>query len=89
MRARFDLLGQGGMVFTLPPPVETSLQRAEVELHLATAMQLAATAGVKGKAVTPFLLADLAVRTGGRTLQANLSLLVNNARFAAELAAAY
>ncbi len=89
MRARFDRLGQGGMVFALPPPAESSLPRAEVELHIASALQAAASRGVKGKAVTPFLLAELSARTGGKSLTANLALLVNNARFAAALAIAY
>ncbi|HZI06192.1 MAG TPA: pseudouridine-5'-phosphate glycosidase, partial [Archangium sp.] len=38
VRARFDTLGQGGLLFTLPPPEETSLPRNEVELHIASAL---------------------------------------------------
>jgi pseudouridine-5'-phosphate glycosidase len=45
-------------------------------------------AGVTGKAVTPFLLAALAEETGGRSLDANLDLLQDNARVAAEVAMA-
>jgi len=89
MRARFDVLGQGGMLFAVPPPEETALPRAEVEQHLAAAMKQADGEGIRGKQVTPFLLGELVKRTGGRTLQANLALLENNARFAAELAVAY
>jgi pseudouridine-5'-phosphate glycosidase len=81
-------LGQGGMVFALPPPEEVALPRAEVELHIASALAEAERQGVRGKAVTPFLLADLAKRTGGKSLKANLALLTNNARFAGELAVA-
>jgi hypothetical protein len=40
------------------------------------------------KAATPFLLAEMAKRTGGKSLKANLALLSNNARFAGELAVA-
>jgi pseudouridine-5'-phosphate glycosidase len=47
-----------------------------------------AAAGVSGKAVTPFLLAALAEETGGRSLEANLALLEDNARVAAEVAVA-
>ena len=86
-RARFETLGQGGLLFALPPPEEASLQRAEVELHIAHALAEAERQGVRGKAVTPFLLGELARRTGGKSLQANLALLVNNARFAGALAA--
>ncbi len=89
LRARFDGLGQGGMIFALPPPEETALPRAEVELHIAAALAEADRQGIRGKAVTPFLLSEMARRTSGRTLRANLALLANNARFAGELAVAY
>jgi pseudouridine-5'-phosphate glycosidase len=89
MRARFDVLAQGGMVFALPPPSATALSAAEVEKHVAAALQAAAEQGVAGKAVTPFLLAELSKRTAGRSLQANLALLRNNAAFAGQLAVAY
>jgi pseudouridine-5'-phosphate glycosidase len=45
-------------------------------------------ARVTGKDVTPFLLARVAGRTGGRALRANLALLANNARIAGEIARA-
>jgi pseudouridine-5'-phosphate glycosidase len=88
-RARIEVLGQGGIVFALPPPAPSSLPAATVELHLSRALQKAATQGVKGKEVTPFLLRELVERTGGKTLRANMDLLVNNARFAGEVATAW
>jgi pseudouridine-5'-phosphate glycosidase len=81
-------LGQGGLVFALPPPGEVALPAHEVELHIASALAEAEHHNVRGKAVTPFLLSELARRTGGRSLKANLALLTNNARFAGELAVA-
>jgi pseudouridine-5'-phosphate glycosidase len=81
-------LGQGGLVFAQPPPEEVALPRAEVELHIAAALAEAERQNVRGKAVTPFLLSELARRTGGKSLKANLALLTNNARFAGELAVA-
>ena len=89
MSARFDVLGQGGLLFALPPPELTALPRNEVELHIAGALRAAQEAGVRGKAVTPFLLKELAFRTQGKSLAANLALLAHNARFAGELALAY
>jgi pseudouridine-5'-phosphate glycosidase len=89
LQARFDTLGQGGVLFTVPPPEETSLPRADVELHIAQAMAEADRQGIRGKAVTPFLLSEMARRTSGKTLRANLALLTNNARFAGQLAVAY
>ncbi|NNB94350.1 pseudouridine-5'-phosphate glycosidase [Corallococcus exiguus] len=87
--ARFEMLGQGGVLYTVPPPVEAALPRNDVELHIASALADADRQGVRGKAVTPFLLGEMAKRTGGKTLKTNLALLENNARFAGALAVAY
>jgi len=87
VRARGEL-GQGGLVFALPPPEEVALPREEVELHIASALAEAERQGIRGKAVTPFLLSDMAKRTGGKSLKTNLALLTNNSRFAGELAVA-
>ncbi len=81
-------LGQGGLVFAVPPPEAVALPRAEVEVQITAALAEAERQGVRGKAVTPFLLAELSRRTGGKSLAANLALLTNNARFAGELAVA-
>ena len=45
--------------------------------------------GVGGKEITPFLLSQLSQRSNGRTLDAKMALLENNARVAAKIAAAY
>jgi pseudouridine-5'-phosphate glycosidase len=87
VQARLEL-GQGGLVFALPPPEAVALPRTDVELHIASALAEAERQSVRGKAVTPFLLSELARRTGGKSLKANLALLANNARFAGELAVA-
>ena len=52
-------------------------------------MNRARAAQVRGPEVTPFLLAETARLTGGETLAANLALLEDNARVAAEVAVAY
>jgi len=88
MRARFDDGRQGGILFALPLPEPAALPRAEVEAHVEAALLLAARNGIRGKELTPFLLGEIARRTDGRSLSANLALLAQNARFAAELAAA-
>lgn len=88
IRARRDLK-QGGLVFTLPPPAKTALKPAEVETHVKAALALAKKKKIEGKAVTPFLLAQMVERTKGKTLAANLALLENNARYAAKLAVAF
>ncbi|MFN0064509.1 MAG: pseudouridine-5'-phosphate glycosidase [Myxococcaceae bacterium] len=86
MKIRFQDFGQGGMVFALPPPEDTSLPRDEVEEALAAALVEAKARGVRGKALTPFLLRALSSKTGGRTLRANVALLTHNAAFAAAVA---
>ncbi len=88
IRARRDLR-QGGMIFALPPPVKTALKRADVEKHVKAALALAKKKKIDGKAVTPFLLGQMLARTRGKSLQANLALLENNARYAAKVAVAF
>lgn len=86
LQARLDTLGQGGLLFTVPPPAESALPAAQVEKVIGEALAKADSQGVRGKDVTPFLLAQLAEATQGRTLKTNVDLIVNNARFAAQLA---
>lgn len=88
IRARRDLK-QGGMVFALPPPAKTALKRVDVEKHVKAALLLAKKKKIEGKAVTPFLLKEMLERTKGKSLQANLALLENNARYAAKIAVAF
>ena len=71
------------MVVAVPPPAP--LSRAEVETALADALLEASARKLPGKQVTPFLLSALSKATAGRTQSANLDLLENNARLAAEI----
>ncbi|HKI38315.1 MAG TPA: pseudouridine-5'-phosphate glycosidase [Gemmataceae bacterium] len=80
-------LGRAGVV--LARPLDTlALGWEEFEAALAEAERQAARQGVRGPALTPFLLARLAEITGGRTLRANQALIVANARLAAQVARA-
>jgi pseudouridylate synthase len=63
-------------------PAEALLQVLE------TALEDAEWKGITGAALTPFLLSQMAERSGGATLRANIALLENNARVAAEIARA-
>jgi pseudouridine-5'-phosphate glycosidase len=88
LHAQRDLLGLSqAIVLAVPPPVE--IPREEIDRALLAAEAEAARQGVSGKALTPFLLARIAEATGGRTLQANVALLTQNARVAAQIAVAY
>lgn len=79
-------LGLAGMLLAVPPPI--SLPRAEVDAAIARALARAAAAGIRGQAVTPFLLAAMAEETSGESIVSNVALLRNNARVAALVAAA-
>lgn len=69
-----------------PVPAEFEIASAEVEIAIDQATMLAERQGIRGKALTPFLLAELERLTGGKTLEANRALLVNNASIAARVA---
>jgi pseudouridylate synthase len=68
-----------------PVPEPHALPHQEAERAVAQAIALAERAGVRGKALTPFLLARMKELTGGHTLDANRALLVNNAAIAAQI----
>lgn len=70
-----------------PPPEETALDRQVLDDAVEGALAAARETGVRGPAVTPFLLAKLAELTDRSSLDANLDLLLANAGLAAELAA--
>jgi pseudouridine-5'-phosphate glycosidase len=79
----------GAILLCVPPPAESAIPSAEMERVIAEALAEAERQGVRGKDVTPFLLTTVARSTGGRSLEANVALLRNNARVAAQVAAAY
>jgi pseudouridine-5'-phosphate glycosidase len=77
------------VVVCVPVPEADELPAAEAEAAIAQAVEEAEAAGVRGRAVTPFLLTRLVELTDGRARRANEALLVNNARAAARIAAAW
>jgi pseudouridine-5'-phosphate glycosidase len=79
-------LGGGGVLFAQAVLEKVALKPEEFDRALAAAEKQAADAGVRGPAVTPFLLSRLADLTGGRSLRANRELIVANAELAAKLA---
>jgi pseudouridylate synthase len=80
-------LGGGGALLANPLPEADAVPVTEFESALAVAEADAERAGVTGAKLTPFLLARLAELTAGKTLRANRTLIVNNARLAARVAA--
>ncbi len=67
-----------------PVPEEFEMTVQEVDRALDEALRECARAEIRGKAVTPFLLSQMERATGGKTLDANRALLVNNAAIAAQ-----
>lgn len=83
---RNELEMSNTILVTNPVPDAAELKIEEVEAMLLEALRSAREQGIKGKEVTPFLLSQLSDRSEGRTLKANIALLENNARVAAEIA---
>jgi pseudouridine-5'-phosphate glycosidase len=81
-RAREGLGVASTVLLCNPVPAEHAMDAAEIAGAVREAEERAERAGVHGKARTPFLLAELAELTGGRSLLANLALLEDNARVA-------
>jgi pseudouridylate synthase len=79
-------LGQGGVLVCNPIPEGAALDPREIDGIIAAALERADREGITGKAVTPFLLGELAQRTGGAAVAANRALALANARLAGEIA---
>jgi pseudouridine-5'-phosphate glycosidase len=78
----------GGLLVVTPVPVDDEVPGEELGPIIDAALADAAAAGVRGGAVTPFVLERIASATGGRTVRANLALVERNAAVAAAIAAA-
>lgn len=88
LRAKRALGLGGGVVVANPPPAGSALDAAASERAIRAALSAAETAGIAGRAVTPYLLARVADATGGDSIAANRALLAANAGLAAEIAVA-
>ena len=84
-RAQRALGLRAGLLVGVPVPARAELPADVMETAIAEALAAAEERGVRGKALTPFLLAEVSQRTGGASLRANLALLENNARVAAKI----
>ena len=89
MAARDAFGSRSGIVLANPIPLEQQWDPAEHDRVLATAFAAAEEAGVRGKAVTPFLLGYIVEASGGKSLEVNLDLARNNVRAAADVATAW
>ncbi|MDR0568924.1 MAG: pseudouridine-5'-phosphate glycosidase [Spirochaetaceae bacterium] len=89
LRAKWDLGLSGGVLIANPIPEKDSFPKEEIDRIIEDALREAVARKIKGKSITPFLLEKIAVFSGGRSLEANIKLILNNASAGAEIASAY
>lgn len=77
-----------GLLLTVPIPSAAELDSEQLDSVLESALRDCDTAGIRGAAVTPYVLGRIGEVTEGRSVPANLALAENNARVAAEVAVA-
>ena len=88
-KASHDMNLKGGMLVTNPIPEEYAMPLDTINAAIDQAIAECEAQGIHGKATTPFLLARVAELTGGDSLASNIRLVYNNAKLAAQTAAAY
>jgi pseudouridine-5'-phosphate glycosidase len=88
IRTKWQLGLEGGVVVSNPVPEAAAMKNEEIDAIIAQALREAGQQGVKGKLVTPFLLARIKELTGGRSLATNIALVKHNALVGARLAVA-
>jgi pseudouridine-5'-phosphate glycosidase len=76
-----------GLLAANPIPREAEIPRAEMEGYLQRAQEALEAEGIEGKRVTPYLLEKVLEYSGGRSLEANVALLLNNVKLACAVAA--
>ena len=88
-KASHDMNLKGGMLVTNPIPEEYAMPLDTINAAIDQAIAECEAQGIHGKKTTPFLLARVAELTGGDSLASNIRLVYNNAKVAAQTAAAY
>ena len=89
LKVKWDLGLKGGMVIANPIPEEFEMDKTYISEVIDEAVEAADKEGVKGKEITPFVLARLHHKIGDKSLFANKELVYNNVRLAAQLAIEY
>ena len=89
MKTKWSLGIQGGLLIANPIPAEFALDTSTIDSIIEQANKEAHEQGISGKDITPFLLQRVQVLTGGDSLEANIQLVLNNARLGAQIAAEF
>jgi pseudouridylate synthase len=87
-RSQWEMGVKTAILVVQPPPGENDIPAADIERSISKAVAEAKSKGIRGPAVTPFLLDRVKSLTGGKSMEINLSLLINNAKLAAQIAIA-
>ena len=85
---KLELGVKGGTLIVNPVPEEYSMDKERIDAVIEAAVEKAKALGVKGKNITPFLLAEIKDVTGGSSLETNIALVYNNVRLASRIACA-
>lgn len=85
-RVHWDLGLKSALLVTVPPPGEVAMREESMQNAVNQALEELERRGLRGQEVTPFLLKRVSEISGGESLRANLGLLQNNARVAAQIA---
>lgn len=88
LQAKWETGLHGGVLVSNPIPEENALDKAMIDDIIETALAEARESGVRGKAITPFLLARIHQLTGGASEVANKALVWSNVRVASKIATA-
>jgi pseudouridine-5'-phosphate glycosidase len=88
IRAREALGLNMGLLVTVPIPIEDEWPAEQAQKVIGQALADAENEGITGKALTPYLLQRISELSGDRSKKANIALLLNNARVAAQIAQA-
>lgn len=89
MKAKWDMKLEGGMVIANPIPEEFAMEDSFINKVIDEAVAEAESRGITGKDVTPFLLGKIKDVTEGKSLEANIALVKNNAKVGAQIAVAF
>ena len=85
-KTQWELGLQGGILLTNPIPESDSMDEEKINTAIEKALVEAEEKGIHGKETTPFLLSKVLEVTEGKSLEANIALVKNNARLGAEVA---
>lgn len=86
IKLKYEMGLKGSIVIACPIPVESEIPFEKMESLIQLALDECEIKGIQGKRITPFLLDRVKQLTEGKSLEANISLVLNNAKLGAKIA---